>query len=202
MEDDRKIEIDVRYEAGDFRRPRLTFSAWGLLFILSFFTVLCLSALFFGQKRAGADEGLMFYLWSPVALTAFALYLYLWPKWLVQRERRDGRDAVQYTLSADGIDVRYPAATTLVPWTAIVKSVETKKDFLLYFSPTVALPIPKRCLASPDRMAAFRDIVAEGVPRPSRHERMATTTRNVLKLLVAALLITGLILLFYHFANP
>jgi hypothetical protein len=71
----------------------------------------------------------------------------------VAREQRN------ISLSPQGITVESAVFTATYNWTAFTVIKETKRSFVLFTAPIVALILPKRALSTPDEMERVRSLI-------------------------------------------
>lgn len=65
------------------------------------------------------------------------------------------------SLSPQGIAVESSVFTATYSWTAFTLIKETKRSFVLFTAPIVALILPKRALSTPDEMEQVRSLIGE-----------------------------------------
>lgn len=68
---------------------------------------------------------------------------------------------VQYSLSADGYKVSDPKSSAQIGWDSILRAVETKHSFHLFFHKALFHTIPKRCFERPEDIERVRTILKD-----------------------------------------
>lgn len=76
----------------------------------------------------------------------------------VAREQRN------ISLSPQGITMESPVFTATYNWTAFTRIKETKRSFVLFTAPIVALILPKRALSTPDEVEQVRSLIGKYFP--------------------------------------
>jgi YcxB-like protein len=72
-------------------------------------------------------------------------------------------EPTRYTFSASGVVAESYAGRSELKWTVYRRIRETSEYFLLYTSPRVAGPLPKRCFSSENDIQLFRELVRSSV---------------------------------------
>ncbi|MCI0380459.1 MAG: YcxB family protein [Gemmataceae bacterium] len=67
-----------------------------------------------------------------------------------------------YTFGTEGIGVAADANQVELPWSRVLRIVETRKDFLFFVSKNAALFLPKRVLSRADELEELRQILRKG----------------------------------------
>lgn len=70
---------------------------------------------------------------------------------------------VRYTFSFDGYEVSDDKSSAHVSWDAILRAVETKHGFNLFFHRMFFHTVPKRCFRQPSDIQAMREILKQNL---------------------------------------
>ncbi len=139
------------------------FSKWTtrLLFVLPVF-----GALFLSQVQISK------LIKSPVMATPMVVFIVLpivYPLmiWLQTKrsfaDLKDFQKQVQYVFSDDGYEVSDKKSSARVSWDSILRAVETKHSFHLFFHKSFFHTIPKRFTTHPEDLARLRAILKTGL---------------------------------------
>lgn len=120
---------------------------------------------------------------------AFTLYVPFATQLALQRDPRF-RTHFQMQVADSGIAITTNAVTEHLSWSEFREFRETNDLFLLYQSPKLVTPFPKRAF-SPDEQAQFRALAAEKIPIQLPRDR-AKTLRTVALLCVVVAAFTVL----------
>jgi hypothetical protein len=157
--DERKVEVEVRLEPGDYFRA----TGWAMTGgrrSAGWFMLIVLSVMLFSfADSLGRGHPTWVLLIFPGLATVFAVYVFYASK------RQAEKDSVRrYTISDAGIDLASPLVTSHSDWSSIGRIAETKSQFLV-ISPlkVVTHVLPKRSFAGPEQLALFRELAAAHV---------------------------------------
>jgi Ca2+/Na+ antiporter len=162
--DERKVEVEVRLEPGDYLRATGWAMAGGRRLTGCFFSVVILTMLFSFVDSVVRGHPTWVFLIFPGLAVLFVLYLFYASKRQTEKESSAGQ-VRRYTISDAGVDLVSPLVTSHSDWSSIGRVVETKNQFLI-LSPlkVVTQVLPKRCFTGPEQLALFRELVAAHVP--------------------------------------
>ena len=100
--------------------------------------------------------------------TLFALWLALFwwglPYFNARAYRRRNRCATEEqlrVLTAAGLEIGCASSRAVVPWSAIVRALETPEFFLFFASPSSAVHLPRRALGAAGDRARLRALLRE-----------------------------------------
>jgi hypothetical protein len=159
------LTIAVQLRESDIQQANFwfRFSKWStrLLFVLPLFGLLLLSQLQISKLFE-----------NPMTVTSlFILIVFplLYPVSLwFQTKRsfanlREFQKNVQYRFSAEGYEIIDEKSSARVGWDVILRAVESKHSFNLFFHKSVFHALPKRCITDPEDFARLRGILKEGL---------------------------------------
>jgi YcxB-like protein len=90
----------------------------------------------------------------------------VWPLWSAKKEFASQvylRERLTICFTPDGISSEGTGVSSKGGWVKVKRVRETKSLFLLYYSATTALVLPKRFFQSPDEMERWRQLIASCV---------------------------------------
>lgn len=161
-ESNEKVVVDVDVKESDLQRANFWFrlGKWSTrlpLLTLLLFGLLILSRVQFSKIIE-----------NPILATPLVVFIVLpifYPVLIwIQTKRgfanlKEFQTNVQYSLSADGYKVSDPKSSSHVGWDAILRAVETKHSFHLFFHKSWFHTIPKRCFKHPEDIDRLRTIL-------------------------------------------
>ena len=162
------MQIDYELKQSDFidsfaaHRSRNIFSKWLIRLLMSFAIIVAVFLAFGLIVRPNAQD-------TKNLMPFFGLILMwvgvLWglPRWSARRQflKQPGAQGQRSVLMDDsGIHWRWNGGSSDIAWKNYVRSLEGKKQFLLYTSPACFNIIPKRALA-PERLLELRTLLKQ-----------------------------------------
>jgi hypothetical protein len=158
-----EVVVDIDLKESDLQRANFWFRLgnWSVrlsLLILSLLGLLLLSRFEFSQTSA-----------NPILAIplVFVLMPILYPVVIWIQTKRgfanllEFQTKVQYSLSADGYRVSDLKSSAQIEWDSILRAVETRHSFHLFFQKALFHTIPKRCIEQPEDIARIRTILKD-----------------------------------------
>lgn len=161
--DERKVEIEVRLEPGDYFRA----TGWAMTGgrrSAGWFMLIVLSVMLFSfADSLGRGHPTWVFLIFPGLAVLLAVYTFYASKRQAEKDSNAGQ-VRRYTISDTGIDLASPLVTSHADWSSIGRIAETKTQFLV-ISPlkVVTHVLPKRSFAGTEQLALFRELAAAHV---------------------------------------
>ncbi len=162
IESNGKVVVDVDLKESDLQRANFWFrlGKWStrlLLITFLLFGLLLLSRIQFSKIIENPIVG------TPLVVLIVFPILYPVLIWM-QTKRGFGnlqkfQTNVQYALSADGYKVSDPKSSAHISWETILRAVESKHSFHLFFHKSLFHTIPKRCFKQPEDIDRLRTVL-------------------------------------------
>lgn len=168
------VEVELRFDLADYIRAttRLLFTQPTFVGILALTALAVIYAMYVAIRDAGA-MGFGQALWMQAPILLFLLVpIVLWFSLRRQGARiiarqRASNERIFYVFSDDGFVQRvisdHGRNEHSGTWDTFAKVVETPHEFLLLLPRQGGVFLPKRCFASPDQVARFRDMVGRAL---------------------------------------
>lgn len=158
MDDENKIELDIKLELKDHLRANywFIFSKWSMkiLVVMAVFLTLLFIIIFILNPTAGFFPILI--------MPVFVLFLLGNIYWSTKRNLASHKalqNSIHYTFSNEGISAVTKSSSGHTSWENILKAHETKHNFLLFASRILIYVIPKRCFQSPTQLTDFKQML-------------------------------------------
>ncbi|MCI0642667.1 MAG: YcxB family protein [Gemmataceae bacterium] len=115
---------------------------------------------------AGEDASPLFHPWLWLGLLGF-LVIVIPLIWMVVvhtmlKANPSAQTPQTYTFGMEGIGVAADEHQVELPWSRVLRIVETRKDFLFFVSKNAALFLPKRVLSRANELDELRQILHKG----------------------------------------
>lgn len=160
-----EVVVDIDLKESDLQRANFWFRLgnWSIrlsLLILSLLGLLFLSRFEFSQITENPLLAIpLVFVVSPILYPVL-----LW----IQTKRgfanlQEFQTKVQYSISSDGYKVSDPKSSSQVGWDSILRAVETKHSFHLFFHKVLFHTIPKRCFKQPEDIDRLRTILKQSL---------------------------------------
>ena len=160
------VIVDIHLQESDFQRANFWFrlGKWSIrlsLFILLLFGLLLLSLVQFSEIFANPIRGT-----GLVVLIGFPI---LYPILIWFQTKRgfanlqDFQKNVRYELTANGYKVSDSKSSSDISWDSVLRAVESKHSFNLFFSKSFFHVIPKRCFKSSEDIERLKAMLKRGL---------------------------------------
>jgi hypothetical protein len=160
-ESNETLSVAVHLRESDIQRANFwfQFSKWStrLLFVLPLFGLFLLSQV---QISKVIENPIM-----ATPLVVLIVFPVLYPALIWFQTKRgfanlqDFQKKVQYNFSAEGYEVNDEKSSARVGWDAILRAVESRHSFHLFFHKSMFHTLPKRCITGPEDLARLRAIL-------------------------------------------
>jgi YcxB-like protein len=167
MENKPVVTVSVQQTRADFfdlwKASRFKYLTWILLLIGVFYLYWAFAV--FMNDGYTSETSFTILQFSFVALFAF-FGAFIVPRFRAQITLQGpvAREQRNISVSPQGVSVASPVFTATYNWTAFTLIKETKRSFLLFTAPIIALIIPKRAFSSPDELQQVRSLIVEYFP--------------------------------------
>lgn len=203
MDHEEKIEVDVLLELQDHMR----FTRWvlfkgsrlipyGSVFLFGVFPLLAFLLTFGSALRAGRQPDWILLLPS-VVIAASVVSARIGTKRKFESSKIL-HETVHYTFSSAGVDNATSTSSGHVAWSNVIRSVETREDFMLFLSLQQAFLIPKRFFPNSEQIDRFRALVARHVQPAPALKRLG----GPIKTLLLWIVIFIVVILLWNTFNP
>jgi hypothetical protein len=165
MNNQAKVDASIDLELADLLRANYWhfFSKWSIRFLMALYLLGAVGAAIAFFLSGGSSA------WYPlVSLAMILMGVFLIAIVYLQTRRnfsdlKEFQKNVRYTFSFDGYDVSDEKSASHVSWDAILRAVETKHSFNLFFHRMFFHVVPKRCFRQPSDIQVMRDILRESL---------------------------------------
>ena len=160
------VIVNIDLQEADFQRANFWFrlGKWSIrlsLFILELFGLLLLSLVQFSEIIVNPIRG--------TGLVVLIVLPILYPILIWFQTKRgfanlqNFQKNVRYELTANGYKVSDSKSSSDISWDSVLRAVESKHSFNLFFTKSLFHVIPKRCLESPEDIERLKAILKRGL---------------------------------------